>query len=106
MSDSRGIGIGAHAGNIIVRLQNKSVVEGVFYVFNATQHSDKFEVYVDDSRLDGRCAFNLWSDGGSVINVTNGSELIGRNPFPGRPRYSRLSWSARRAETGRVLQIT
>lgn len=83
MSDSRGIGIGAHAGNIIVRLQNKSVVEGVFYVFNATQHSDKFEVYVDDSRLDGRCAFNLWSDGGSVINVTNGSELIGRNPFSG-----------------------
>lgn len=83
MFDSRGIGIGAHAGNIIVRLQNKSVVEGVFYVFNATQHSDKFEVYVDDSRLDGRCAFNLWSDGGSVINVTNGSELIGRNPFPG-----------------------
>ena len=59
MFDSRGIGIGAHAGNIIVRLQNKSVVEGVFYVFNATQHSDKFEVYVDDSRLDGRCAFNL-----------------------------------------------
>lgn len=83
MSDSRGIGIGAHAGNIIVRLQNKSVIEGVFYVFNATQHSDKFEVYVDDSRLDGRSAFNLWSDGGSVINVTNGSELIGRNPFPG-----------------------
>lgn len=40
-------------------------------------------MYVDDSRLDGRCAFNLWSDGGSVINVTNGSELIGRNPFPG-----------------------
>ena len=76
-----------------------------FYVFNATQHSDKFEVYVDDSRLDGRCAFNLWSDGGSVINVTNGPELIGRNPSRARPRYSRLSWSARRTAPP-VPQIT
>ena len=63
-------------------MQNKSVIEGVYYAINSVQHSDTLEVYIDNSRLDGRCAFNIWSDGKGVFDVTN-SKLIGRNPFGG-----------------------
>ena len=80
--DLRGISIASHAGNVIIKMQNNSVIEGVFYAINSVQHHDNFEIYVDNSRLDGRCAFNIWSDGKGIFNVTN-SILIGRNPFTG-----------------------
>ena len=80
--DLRGISIASHAGNVIIKMQNNSVIEGVFYAINSVQHNDNFEIYVDNSRLDGRCAFNIWSDGKGIFNVTN-SILIGRNPFTG-----------------------
>jgi hypothetical protein len=82
LSDLRGISIASHEGNIIVKLQNNSIIEGVFYAINSVQHHDNFEIYVENSRLDGRCAFNIWSDGKAIIN-TNNSKLIGRNPFGG-----------------------
>lgn len=82
LSDLRGISIASHEGNIIVKLQNNSIIEGVFYAINSVQHHDNFEIYVNNSRLDGRCAFNIWSDGKAIIN-TNNSKLIGRNPFGG-----------------------
>lgn len=82
LGDLRGISIASHEGNIIIKLQNNSIIEGVFYAINSVQHHDNFEIYVDNSRLDGRCAFNIWSDGKAIIN-TNNSKLIGRNPFGG-----------------------
>lgn len=82
MSDLRGISIGSHGGNIVVKMQNNSIIEGVFYAINSGAHHDNLEVYVDNSRLDGRCAFNIWNDGKGIFNVTN-SKLIGRNPFGG-----------------------
>lgn len=82
LGDLRGISIASHEGNIIVKLQNNSIIEGVFYAINSVQHHDNFEIYVDNSRLDGRCAFNIWSDGKAIINANN-SKLIGRNPFGG-----------------------
>lgn len=82
MSDLRGISIAAHEGNVIAKLRNNSIIEGVFYAINSGAHHDNLEVYVDNSRLDGRCAFNIWSDGKGIFNVTN-SKLIGRNPFGG-----------------------
>lgn len=83
LSDTRGISIASHAGNIVIKLQNNSIIEGVFYAINSVQHHDNFEVNADNSRLDGRCAFNIWSDGKATLNVTNNSKLIGRNPFGG-----------------------
>lgn len=62
---------------------NRCVFEGVYYVIN-TLHNVSLNVDVDDSVLDGRAAFNIWSTAkaGSTFNVKN-SKLIGRNCFSG-----------------------
>lgn len=62
---------------------NNCVFEGVYYVIN-TLHNISLNVNVDNSILDGRAAFNIWSTAaaGSTFNVKN-SKLIGRNSFLG-----------------------
>lgn len=82
LSDSRGISLGKHSGMIEVNILNDSAIEGVFYAINSIQHSDKYRIHVENARLDGRCAFNIWSNGEAEITVRN-SKLIGRNPFGG-----------------------
>lgn len=82
MYDSRGISIGKHSGMVEINILNGSVIEGVFYAINSIQHSDKYRINVENARLDGRCAFNIWSNGEATITVKD-SKLIGRNPFGG-----------------------
>lgn len=62
---------------------NNCVFEGVYYVIN-TLHNVSLNVNVDNSILDGRAAFNIWSTAmaGSVFNIKD-SKLIGRNSFSG-----------------------
>lgn len=59
------------------------VFEGVYYVIN-TLHNISLNLNVDNSILDGRAAFNIWSTAmvGSVFNIKD-SKLIGRNSFSG-----------------------
>lgn len=59
------------------------VFEGVYYVIN-TLYNVSLNVNVDNSILDGRAAFNIWSTAmaGSVFNIKD-SKLIGRNSFSG-----------------------
>lgn len=62
---------------------NNCVLEGVYYVIN-TLHNVSLNLNVDNSILDGRAAFNIWStaERGSTFNIKN-SKLIGRNCFSG-----------------------
>ncbi|MCD8183438.1 MAG: hypothetical protein LUE99_10485 [Bacteroides sp.] len=62
---------------------NGCVFEGVYYVIN-TLHNISLNVNVNNSILDGRAAFNIWStsDAGSTFNIKD-SKLIGRNCFTG-----------------------
>ena len=86
---SRAITVGynsakAYDGTAVTNLTvNRCVFEGVYYVIN-TLHNVSLNVDVDDSVLDGRAAFNIWSTAkaGSTFNVKN-SKLIGRNCFSG-----------------------
>ena len=86
---SRAITVGynsakAYVGTAVTNLTvNRCVFEGVYYVIN-TLHNVSLNVDVDDSVLDGRAAFNIWSTAkaGSTFNVKN-SKLIGRNCFSG-----------------------
>ena len=86
---SRAITVGynsakAYDGTAVTNLTvNRCVFEGVYYVIN-TLHNVSLNVDVDDSILDGRAAFNIWSTAkaGSTFNVKN-SKLIGRNCFSG-----------------------
>lgn len=86
---SRAITVGynsakAYDGTAVTNLTvNRCVFEGVYYVIN-TLHNVSLNVDVDDSVLDGRAAFNIWSTAkaGSTFNVKN-SRLIGRNCFSG-----------------------
>ena len=74
----------AYDGTAVTNLTvNRCVFEGVYYVIN-TLHNVSLNVDVDDSVLDGRAAFNIWSTAkaGSTFNVKN-SKLIGRNCFSG-----------------------
>lgn len=89
-SYSRAITVGcngnkAYDGTAVTNLTvNNCVFEGVYYVIN-TLHNVSLNVNVDNSILDGRAAFNIWSTAaaGSVFNVKN-SKLIGRNCFSGK----------------------
>ncbi|MBV1679014.1 peptidase M26 [Bacteroides stercoris] len=86
---SRAITVGynsakAYDGTAVTNLTvNRCVFEGVYYVIN-TLHNVSLNVDVDNSILDGRAAFNIWSTAkaGSTFNVKN-SKLIGRNCFSG-----------------------
>lgn len=86
---SRAITVGynsakAYDGTAVTNLTvNRCVFEGVYYVIN-TLHNVSLNVDVDDSVLDGRAVFNIWSTAkaGSTFNVKN-SKLIGRNCFSG-----------------------
>lgn len=86
---SRAITVGynsakAYDGTAVTNLTvNRCVFEGVYYVIN-TLHNVSLNVDVDDSVLNGRAAFNIWSTAkaGSTFNVKN-SKLIGRNCFSG-----------------------
>lgn len=86
---SRAITVGynsakAYDGTAVTNLTvNRCVFEGVYYVIN-TLHNVSLNVDVDNSILDGRAAFNIWSTAkaGSIFNVKN-SKLIGRNCFSG-----------------------
>ncbi len=62
---------------------NDCVFEGVYYVVN-TLHNVSLNVNVNNSILDGRAAFNVWSNAerGSTFAIKN-SKLIGRNCFAG-----------------------
>lgn len=62
---------------------NNCVFEGVYYVIN-TLNNVSLNLNVDNSILDGRAAFNIWStaEAGSVFTIKN-SKLIGRNSFSG-----------------------
>lgn len=74
----------AYDGTAVTNLTvNRCVFEGVYYVIN-TLHNVSLNVDVDNSILDGRAAFNIWSTAkaGSTFNVKN-SKLIGRNCFSG-----------------------
>lgn len=83
--DSRGVSFGGpHSARYVLNLRNGSVIEGMFYAINFTYYAAPVEINVDRSIIDGRCAFNIWTNGeGTKINVTNGSKLVGRNYFPG-----------------------
>lgn len=88
-SYSRAITVGrnsnkAYDGTAVTNLTvNDCVFEGVYYAIN-TLHNVSLNINVDNSILDGRAAFNIWStaNAGSVFNVKN-SKLIGRNCFSG-----------------------
>lgn len=80
--DSRGISLHNNVGHTVLNIRNKTVVEGAFYAVNWAGASEKVTVNVDDSRLDGRCAFNINSGNDNNVYVTS-SKLIGRNYFTG-----------------------
>lgn len=85
LSDTRGIGLGAGGTEMEINVAN-SVIEGVYYAVNiipAATATVKFNM--ENSTLDGRCAFNLWARNENNINeyVVRNSNLVGRNPFGG-----------------------
>jgi len=85
LSDTRGIALGDGGTEMVINITN-SVVEGIFYAVNiipAATATVKFNM--DNSTLDGRCAFNLWARNENSINeyVVRNSNLVGRNPFGG-----------------------
>ena len=80
--DSRGISLHNNVGHTVLNIRNNTVVEGAFYAVNWAGASEKVTVNVDDSRLDGRCAFNINSGNDNNVYVTS-STLIGRNYFTG-----------------------
>lgn len=76
--------VGDYDGTGVTNLTvTNCVFEGVFYVINAL-HNISLNVNVDNSILDGRAAFNIYSTSkvGSIFNIKN-SKLIGRNCFTG-----------------------
>lgn len=85
LSDTRGIGVGANVSGLEVNIRNNSVIEGIFYAVNVIPAAGPVDVNVENSTLDGRCAFNLWGrneNGTNTFSVKN-SKLVGRNPFGG-----------------------
>ena len=60
---------------------DNSTLEGAYYVFNVNMDSKIAVDVKNNSVLDGRAAFNLWSPG-FVANVEN-STLTGRNNYQG-----------------------
>lgn len=85
LSDTRGIGVGANVSGLEINLSNNTVVEGIYYAVNVIPAAGPVNVNVENSTLDGRCAFNLWgvnANGTNVFYVKN-SKLVGRNPFEG-----------------------
>ncbi len=84
LSDTRGIGVGGNVSGLEINLKN-SVVEGIFYAVNVIPAAGSVDVNIENSTLDGRCAFNLWGrneNGTNLFNVKS-SKLVGRNPFGG-----------------------
>lgn len=81
MKNSGKVNDGTAITNLTV---NNCVFEGVFYVIN-TMDNISLNVNVNNSILDGRAAFNIYSiaEHGSTFNVKD-SKLIGRNCFPGQ----------------------
>ena len=88
-SYSRGITTGNNSGktydgtattNLTIK---NTFIEGAYYAIN-TLHNIKLNVDVENSVLDGRAGFNIWttSEQPSYFNVRN-SKLIGRNGFSG-----------------------
>ena len=88
-SYSRGITTGNNSGktydgtattNLTIK---NTFIEGAYYAIN-TLHNIKLTVDVENSVLDGRAGFNIWttSEQPSYFNVRN-SKLIGRNGFSG-----------------------
>lgn len=82
---------------------DNSTLEGAYYVVNVNMDS---EIQVDvknNSVLDGRAAFNIWTPG-FVGNVT-GSTLIGRNNYSG-PTESFANIVINQGATGCTLNLT
>lgn len=84
-TNAQAVSVGKHEGKTVVNISN-SVLEGAAYVVNLRQFAsvNSYEVNVNNSVLDGRSAFNIWTEGkGGRINVSNNSKLVGRNYFEG-----------------------
>lgn len=77
---SRGISIYQDAPVDLTINLNGSVISGCHYPLNIGSTSNGCTVNVNNSRIEGYCALNVWASN-TVINVTNGSELIGRNYY-------------------------
>lgn len=82
---------------------DNSTLEGAYYVVNANMDS---EIQVDvknNSVLDGRAAFNIWTAG--FVGNVNGSTLIGRNNYSG-PTESFANIVINEEATGCTLNLT
>lgn len=79
---SRGISVYQDAPADLTIDLNGSVISGCYYPLNFGNTPYGSTVSVNNSRIEGYCALNVWASN-TVINVTNGSELIGRNYYSG-----------------------
>ena len=82
---------------------DNSTLEGAYYVVNVNMDS---EIQVDvknNSVLDGRAAFNIWTPG--FVGNVNGSTLIGRNNYSG-PTESFANIVINQGATGCTLNLT
>lgn len=79
---SRGISVYQDAPADLTIDLNGSVISGCYYPLNFGSTPYGCTVNVNNSRIEGYCALNVWASN-TVINVTNGSELIGRNYYNG-----------------------
>lgn len=81
--NTRGISIYQTSG-LIVNLEN-AYVSASCYALNVASNNTGIKVNMNNSKLEGWCAFQLWSP--AEINVKN-SELIGTNKYTSDKKYS------------------
>ncbi|MEG0517893.1 MAG: fimbrillin family protein, partial [Bacteroidales bacterium] len=83
---SRGINIGdmRFGTQQQALLMDNSIIEGVYYAVNVTNTAAPFEkaiIEITNSKLDGRCGFNVWK--GDVLFKIENTTMIGRNYYGG-----------------------